>query len=74
LEIGTDILLVDGTEVVKDNTLIQHFDHFNTKVVVFWTIEDDERVSLNVISARERERESNIRGRWEDAVGRGVSE
>jgi hypothetical protein len=41
LEIGTDILLVNGTEVVKDDVQIKDFDCFKTGVVVFWTVENN---------------------------------
>ena len=59
LEIGTDILLVDGTELVKDDVQIQDFDYFKTGVVVFWTVENNTTGLLKVESAKGRERRSS---------------
>lgn len=56
LEIGTDVLLVDGTEIVKDDAQIQDFDYFKTGVVVFWTVEDNWTGLLKVECAKGRER------------------
>lgn len=60
LEIGTDILLVDGTELVKDDAQIQDFDYFKTGVVVFWTVEDNRTGLMKVESAKGRERGTPI--------------
>lgn len=56
VEIGTDILLVDGKEIVKDDAQIQEFDYFKTGVVVFWTVENNRTGLLKVESAKGRER------------------
>jgi hypothetical protein len=60
LEIGTDILLVYGTEVVKDDAQIQDFDYFKTGVVVFWSVEDNMSGRLKVEFAKGRERRKPI--------------
>jgi hypothetical protein len=55
LEIGTDILLVNGTEVVKDDVQIKDFDCFKTGVVVFWTVEYNPTGLLKVELTKGRE-------------------
>jgi hypothetical protein len=52
--IGTETLLVDGTEVAKDDAKIQSLDHFGSELVVFWSVVDDGRVPLKEASARQR--------------------
>ncbi len=55
LEIGTDILLVNGTEVVKDDVQIKDFDCFKAGVVVFWTFENNPTGLLKVEFAKGRQ-------------------
>lgn len=52
--IGTDILLVDGTEVAKDDAQVQSLDHFGSELVVFWSVVDDGRVPLKEASAKQQ--------------------
>ena len=37
-EVGEEVLLVDGTEVAKEDALIGDLDYFGSGVVVFWSV------------------------------------
>ncbi|KAE9376263.1 hypothetical protein N431DRAFT_462111 [Stipitochalara longipes BDJ] len=45
-EIGKEVLLVDGMELVKDDMRMQQFDYFKSGIVVFWTIKPDEIIAF----------------------------
>lgn len=56
LQVGTQILLIDGAQAAKGDALIQDLDYFKSGVVVFWSVArpDEGRVPFEKMPSSRR--------------------